>query len=82
VKPWSEARAWDITQRAEAYMRERQPKGWKPSPEEDRRIEDLLARRSLAGKTRDMRLWEMVHLELVELAVGSWNRYREGTGGG
>lgn len=74
---WDDAKAWEITQRAKAYMREHQPRGWRATPKENSKIDALIARRRRASEARDMSEWERAHHEILTLCIGSWKRYRE-----
>ena len=79
VKTWNDSRAWDITCRLEAHIRENQPKGWRASPEEDQRFDELLRCRSRAGNNHDMEAWEAAHLEMLRLCMSSWERFIQET---
>lgn len=75
-KTWDERRAWSITEKFEAYYREHVPAGWRATPEEDRKIDALVRRRSLAGRTFDMEAWERAHYDLLNFCLDSWKRFQ------
>ncbi|MCA1716020.1 MAG: hypothetical protein LC781_03875 [Actinobacteria bacterium] len=72
---WNEDEATRIAEAAEAWMREHQPPGYTPTPEESRRMSILHSRRQEAGRMRDMCAWQMIHMSLLCLAIASYRRF-------
>ena len=75
VAAWNEDEATRIAEAAEEWMREHQPPGYIPIPEEDRRMSILHSRRQEAGRMRNMDAWQSIHMSLLCLAIASYRRF-------
>jgi hypothetical protein len=75
VPAWNEDEAWRIAEAAEAWMREHQPRGYSPTPEESQRMSILHSRRQEAGRMRDMGAWQKIHMAILCLAMASYRRF-------
>ncbi len=72
---WNEEEAARIVEAAERWMREHQPPGYTPTPEESQRMSILHSRRQEAGRMRDMGAWQQIHMSLLCLAMASYRRF-------
>ncbi len=75
VPTWNEDEATRIAEAAEGWMREHQPPGYTPTPEESQRMSILHTRLQEAGRMRDMGAWQKIHMSLLCLAMSSYRRF-------
>jgi hypothetical protein len=75
VPAWNKVEATRIAEAAEGWMREHQPPGYTPTPEERQRMSILHSRRQEAGRRRDMGAWQEIHMSLLCLAMASYRRF-------
>jgi hypothetical protein len=75
VPAWNEDEATRIAEAAEGWMREHQPPGYIPTPEESQRMSILHSRRREAGRMRDMDAWRSIHMSLLCVAMASYRRF-------
>ncbi len=75
VQAWNEDEATRIAEAAQGWMREHQPAGYIPTPEESQRMSMLYSRRQEAGRLRDMDAWQKIHMSLLCLAMASYRRF-------
>ena len=75
VPTWNKDVATRIAQAAEGWMREHQPTGYTPTPEESQRMSILHSRRQEAKQMRDMGAWQQIHMSLLCLAIASYRRF-------
>ena len=75
VPAWNKDEATRIAEAAEGWMREHQPPGYTPTPEESQRMSILHSRRQEAGRMRDMGTWQQIHMSLLCLAMASYRRF-------
>jgi hypothetical protein len=75
VPAWNKDEATRIADAAEGWMREHQPPGYTPTPEESQRMSILHSRRQEAGRMRDMGAWQQIHMSLLCLAMASYRRF-------
>jgi hypothetical protein len=75
VPPWNEDEATRIAEAAQGWMREHQPPGYTPTPEESQRTSILHSRCQEAGRMRDMDAWQQIHMSLFCLAMAFYRRF-------
>ena len=75
VPAWNKVEATRIAEAAEGWMREHQPPGYTPTPEERQRVSILHSRRQEAGRMRDMGAWQEIHISLLCVAMASYRRF-------
>ena len=75
VPTWNEDEATRIAEAAEEWMREHQPPGYTPTPEETQRMSILHTWLQEAGRMRDKGAWQKIHMSLLCLAMSSYRRF-------
>ena len=75
VPAWNKDEATRIAEVAERWMREHQPPGYTPTPEESQRMSILHSRCQEAGRMKDMGAWQKIHVSLLCLAMASYRRF-------
>jgi hypothetical protein len=75
VPAWNKVEATRIAEAAEGWMREHQPPGYTPTPEERQRMSILHSRRQEAGRMKDMGAWQQIHMGVLSLAMASYRRF-------
>jgi hypothetical protein len=75
VPAWNQDEATRIAEAAQGWMREHQPPGYIPTPQESQRMSMLYSRRQEAGRMRDMHAWQKIHMSLLCLAMASYRRF-------
>ena len=75
VPAWNKDEATRIAEAAQGWMREHQPAGYIPTPQESQRISMLHSRRQEAGRMRNMDAWQKIHVSLLCLAMASYRRF-------
>jgi hypothetical protein len=64
-----------ITRAAEEYMREHQPPGYRPTPEENQAFQELRTRRSLAIVREDLEAMREANTALVVRTLEGYARH-------
>jgi hypothetical protein len=64
-----------ITRAAEEYMREHQPPGYRPTPEENQAFHELRMRRSVAKVREDLEAMREANTALVVRTLESYARH-------
>ncbi len=75
VPTWNEDEATRIAEAAEGWVREHQPPGYTPTPEESQRMSILHSRCQEARRMKDMDAWQQIHMSLLCLAIASYRRF-------
>jgi hypothetical protein len=82
-KSFDQWAAWDLQQRAEQYLRERRPEGYRMSPAHERQLEPLRQQISCAYELEDTDAHEQAISRMVRLALeedyASYRRHLEET---
>jgi hypothetical protein len=72
---WNQHEARHIARAAEEYMREHQPPGYRPTPEENKAFQELRTRRAVANFREDMEALREPNTALVVKTLESYARY-------
>jgi hypothetical protein len=72
---WDQHEARRIARAAEEYMREHQPPGYRPTPEENKAFQDLRTRRAVAKFREDMEALREANTSLVVRTLESYARH-------
>ena len=64
-----------IAEAAEGWMREHQPPGYTPTPEESQRMSFLHSQRQKAGWMRNMDAWQKIYMSLLCMAIAFYPRF-------
>ncbi len=75
VPAWNKDEATRIADAAEGWIKEHQPPGYSPTPEEKQRTAILHSRLQEAGRMKDMGAWQKIHMALLCLAMASYRRF-------
>jgi hypothetical protein len=72
---WDQHEARRIARAAEEYMREHQPPGYRPTPEENKAFQELRARRAVANFREDLEALREANTALVVRTLQSYARH-------
>jgi hypothetical protein len=72
---WNQHEARHIARAAEEYMREHQPPGYRPTPEENKAFQELRTRRAVANFREDMEALREANTALVVRTLKSYARH-------
>ncbi len=72
---WDQHEARRIARAAEEYMREHQPPGYRPTPEENKAFQELRTRRAVAKFREDMEALREANTALVVRTLESYARH-------
>jgi hypothetical protein len=72
---WDQHEARRIARAAEEYLREHQPPGYRPTPDENQALQELRTQRSVANFREDLEALREANTALVVRTLESYARY-------